>query len=129
MKPNIALLVCNSPASNTGMLTGKAAVEIVKEHEEVCLLSLPALANLVGRQIKLAESIKHLVVVDGCKNSCAMKVADEIGLWYEFYVNVEEDVGIKKLGPFSTLEFSQEEVEMVKEVILAVIKEIRRMEG
>ena len=53
----------------------------------------------------------------------------EIGLWYEFYVNVEEDVGIKKLGPFTTLEFSQEEVEMVKEVILAVIKEIRRMEG
>ena len=128
MRPKIASLVCNSPASNTEMLTGRAAVEIVKKYEEVCLLSLPALVNLVSRQIKLAEGIKQLVVVDGCKNSCAMKVADEIGLWYEFYVNVEENVGIKKLGSFSTLEFSQEEVEVVKEVILAVIKDIKRME-
>ncbi|MBO8183530.1 MAG: hypothetical protein H0Z28_12215 [Archaeoglobus sp.] len=128
MKPKIASLVCNSPASNTGMLTGRAAVEIVKKYEEVCLLSLPALVNLVSRQIKLVEGIKQLVVVDGCKNSCAMKVADEIGLWYESYANVEENVGIKKLGPFSTHEFSQEEVKVVKEVILAVIKDIKRME-
>jgi len=69
----IGLLACNSRASNTGELTGAAATEIVREYNDVGILSLPALANGVARQVAMAKEISHIIVIDGCKNSCAKK--------------------------------------------------------
>jgi hypothetical protein len=58
----IGLLACNSRASNTGELTGAAATEIVREYNDVGILSLPALANGVARQVAMAKEISHIIV-------------------------------------------------------------------
>ena len=45
--PKIGLLICNSGSSNSGTLTGIAAMEVIKElsSDLIGICSLPALAN------------------------------------------------------------------------------------
>jgi len=122
--PGIGLLVCNSGASNTGSLTGAAALEIIRESDNVGIFSLPPLANGVPRQVAIAKEVQHIVVVDGCKNSCARKVLEKLNLKYDAYLNIEKDTGIRKIGPFSTLQYSQDEVDKVKNEIKKLIEEV-----
>jgi uncharacterized metal-binding protein len=124
--PKIGLIVCNSGASNTGHLTGLAALEVVKKFgsEEVGICSLPALANNIPRQTMLVKKIQHLIVIDGCRNECARKILDNLGIKYEKYLNLEYDLQINKLGPFTTLEYSKEDVEKVSSAIIKRIQEI-----
>ena len=124
--PKIGLLACNSWASNTGSLTGAAALEIIKEFDDVGILSLPSLANRVPRQVAITKKLQHIVVVDGCKNTCAKKVLEKLNLKYDAYLNIEKDIGIKKIGPFSSLQYSQDDVVRVKNEIKKLIEEIRK---
>ncbi len=55
MIPKIGLLVCGSDASNTGAITARVALEIIKENKNVGILSLPALANKIARQVAIAK--------------------------------------------------------------------------
>ncbi|MBO3798182.1 MAG: putative zinc-binding protein [Thermoproteota archaeon] len=107
--PEIGLVVCNSGASNTGQLTGLAALEVVRKlgSDRVGICSLPALANKIPRQVMLAKKIGCLIVVDGCRNECSRKILDALGIKYDKYLNLEYDLGIKKLGPFTTMNYSR----------------------
>ena len=124
MIPKIGLLVCGSNASNTGGITAQAALETIKEREEAGILSLPALANAVERQIALTKKVSHVMVVDGCKNACARKIAENMGIEYDAYVNLEYDLKIKKKGPFTTTQYTSEDVIKAKNEIQDGIKEI-----
>jgi len=125
MIPKIGLLVCNSGASNTGTLTGIAAMEIIKEFEDIGIFSLPALVNKAKRQLSLIKKTQRIVIVDGCKNLCAKKIAEKLGISYRFYLNLEHDLKIKKLGPFTSLQYSNEEINKVKTAIEEIIGKIR----
>jgi len=124
--PKYGLVVCNSGASNTGHLTGLAALEVVKRlgDEKVGICSLPALANNVPRQTALVKKIEHLIVIDGCRNECSAKILKALGIAYDNYLNLDYDLGIKKLGPFSTMEYSEEHVEKATSAILRRIMEM-----
>jgi uncharacterized metal-binding protein len=77
--PKIGLLVYNSGSSNSGTLTGIAAMEVVKElgSDLVGICSLPALANEIPRQVLTVKKLEHLIVIDGCSNSCARNLANK----------------------------------------------------
>ncbi len=124
-EPKIGLVVCNSGASNTGHLTGLAALEVVKRlgSEKVGICSLPALANNIPRQTMLVKKIEHLIVIDGCRNECSRKILNTLGIKYDKYLNIEHDLGIKKLGPFSTMNYSEDDVEKVSSAIIKKIQE------
>lgn|GEM_PF-634534 len=123
--PEIGLVVCNSGASNTGLLTGLAALEVVRKlgSDKVGICSLPALANKIPRQVMLVKKIKRLIVVDGCRNECSRKILYTLGIKYDKYLNLEHDLGIEKLGPFTTMNYSKEDVEKVSS---AVMKKYRK---
>ena len=125
--PKIGLLVCNSGGSNSGTLTGIAVMEVVKElgSDLVGICSLPALANEIPRQVLTVKKLEHLIVIDGCSNSCARNLAKKSLLSYNEYLNLEKDLKIEKLGPFSTLQYSDEDVNKVKEAIKAKISQLR----
>jgi len=93
----VGLIICNSGASNTGHLTGLAAVDVVKKlgSQNVGICSLPALANKVPRQTSLVKGIEHLIVIDGCHNECSRKILDDLGIRYDDYLNLEYDLEIK----------------------------------
>ena len=125
--PKIGLLICNSGSSNSGTLTGIAAMEVIKEFggDLVGICSLPALANQIPRQLSITKNLKHLVVIDGCSNSCAKKVAEKLDLAYDKYINLEDDLRMQKAGPFTTLQYSDEDVNKVKEAIKKRLDQLR----
>ena len=125
--PKIGLLICNSGSSNSGTLTGIGAMEVIKEFSSdlVGICSLPALANEIPRQVLTVKNLQHLIIVDGCRNSCAMKVAKKLSLSHDAYVNLENDLKIEKLGPFSTLQYSNEDLSKVTQAIKAKINQLR----
>ncbi|MGB9717679.1 MAG: putative zinc-binding protein [Thermoproteota archaeon] len=118
--PEIGLVVCNSGASNTGQLTGLAALKVVEKlgGDRVGICSLPALANKIPRQVMLVKEIKRLIIVDGCHNECSRKILDDLGIKYGKYLNLGHDLGIKKLWPFTTMNYSEEDVEKVSSAIM-----------
>lgn len=116
---DVAILLCGSVASNTGVIATLAALEVVRIGKAGAL-SFPALANEVMSQLKVAEGVKKIIVVDGCKNGCARKLAHHLGLRYEAYLNLAE-LRIEKRGPFSSLEYD-EEVNFVKKVLIDLIE-------
>jgi len=125
--PEIGILACFSGASNSGLLTGLAALNILKELGEdiVGICSLPSLSTRVERQIATTKRLKHLLVIDGCHNSCSKKIADGLGLKYNAYINLETSLGIKKLGPFTTLKYSEEDLDKATKAILHEIEVIQ----
>jgi uncharacterized metal-binding protein len=124
--PKIGLLVCNSGSSSSGVSTGIAAMQVLQEFgsDMIGICSLPALANEIPRQVMIVKNLEHMIVVDGCANSCAKKVTEKLGLSYGAYINLEHDLHIKKQGPFSTLLHSDSEVKQATEAIKEWIKQI-----
>ena len=120
--PKIGLVVCGSNASNTGALASKVALKIIKEHSNIGILSLPAMANKIHRQKALAKQIEKVIVVDGCHNECAKNILNELGIKYDAYINLEYDLNIKKIGPFSTLLYSDDDVPKLKKAIEEVLR-------
>jgi uncharacterized metal-binding protein len=121
--PQVGLFACFSGGSNTGSLTGMAALEVVRRlgGERVGICSLPALLNQVPRQSALVKKIGKIVVIDGCHNQCARKLLAGFGIEPDVYLNLEEDLGIAKSGPFTSLEFTEQQVQAVADALVAAI--------
>ncbi len=119
----IGLLVCNSGSSNTGTLTGIVAYGMIKEVDSVGIFSLPALANRIPKQIALIKKVPRLIVIDGCKNECARKIAEQLEIPYAVYLNLETDVEIEKIGPFTTMDYSVEDLRKAREAVKKIIIE------
>jgi len=123
--PKVGLVICNSGASNSGTSTGMAAMKVVEKLGDVVgICSLPALVNEVSTQTALVKKIPHLIVIDGCPNECAKRIVQRLGISYGSYVNLEYDLGIRKLGPFTTLEYSEDDVERISSAIMERIEKV-----
>jgi uncharacterized metal-binding protein len=124
--PRVGLFACFSGGSNTGSLTGIAALEVVRRlgNETVGICSLPATLNQVPRQSALVKPIEKLIVIDGCHNGCARQLLAEAGIVPSVYLNLETDLNFSKQGPFSSLAFTDEEINRVADAIIATIGEI-----
>jgi uncharacterized metal-binding protein len=122
--PKVGLFACFSGASNTGSLTGMAALEVVKRlgNANAGICSLPAILNEVPRQSAMVKNIEHLIVIDGCHNECARKLLAGFGIEPTTYLNLEADLHFKKQGPFTSLDYTGEQVEIVVHAILTAIE-------
>ncbi len=124
--PAIGLLGCCSNASNTGALVSRAFLEVAEKFNDVGILSFPALAMGVPRQVALVRNkIKAIIVVDGCHQACASRLAKSLGLNVRGYINLESDLSIKKKGPFTTFEYDDEDYEKVKNALLEEVNRVR----
>lgn len=124
--PKIGLLVCNSGASNSGLISGKAGIQVVEELGEdlVGMCSLPALVNEIPRQLHLVKNLRHRIVIDGCRNACARNIAEKLAIPFDAYINLEDDLKMEKMGPFSSLNYSEGDVRRAKEAIKAQIGQL-----
>jgi len=121
--PKVGLFACFSGGSNTGSLTGMAALEVVRRlgSETVGICSLPAILNEVPRQSAMMQQIEKLVVIDGCHNACARELLAGKGIVPDVYLNLEEDLHLNKQGPFSSRAFTDDEVTRVADAIVAAV--------
>lgn len=123
--PKVGLFTCFSGGSNTGTLTGLAALEVVRRlgKEAIGICSLPAVLNEVPRQSTLVQQLAGLIVVDGCHQECARHLLLEKGIKPDVYLNLEKDLQLAKQGPFTSLEYTAEQVQWVTEFLIGIISE------
>lgn len=122
-KIKIGLVACASNSSNTGRLASLVSIELLKEIGDIAgICSVPAIAVKAPRHINLVKSIPTLVVIDGCHNECAKKILGNVGVTPSIYINLEYDLGFKKEGPFTTLDYKESDVKAVFSFILEKIK-------
>jgi len=127
--PRVGLVICNSGSSNSGYITSLAATRLLTEFgDDVGICSLPAIANKVPRQIAVVKRIPHTIVIDGCHNSCASKILDQLDIHYDEHINLE-DLGIRKLGPFTALKYDQEDLEKVYRALTSGVKNLLNRSG
>jgi len=121
--PQVGLFACFSGGSNAGSLAGLAALEVVRRlgGERVGICSLPAILNQVPRQSALVKKIGKIVVIDGCHNACARQLLAGVGIEPDVYLNLEQHLGIAKSGPFTSLEFTDQQVQAVADALVAAI--------
>ena len=124
--PKVGIFACFSGASNTGSLAGMAMFEVIRRlgSEAVGVCSLPAELNKVSRQSAIVKKIDKIVVIDGCHQECARQLLNEVEIKPAIYFNIETDLGIQKLGPFTSLSFTEEQVNAAANVLITKIESL-----
>ena len=61
------------------------------------------------------------VVIDGCHNECARRLLEQVGIIPDAYLNLEQDLHLNKQGPFTSLDFTSDDVPQVADAITTVI--------
>jgi len=119
--PKVGLFACFSGGSNTGSLTGMAALEVVRRlgSDAVGVCSLPAILSDVPRQSALVRRIGKFIVVDGCPLNCARKIVEAAGFTPDRIINLVEDCGLKKGPP---LEYSDEDLQLAVRAISEAVR-------
>jgi len=119
--PRVGILFCGGAMSSAGELTAAAAFEALKRlgPQAVGMGCVSALAAGVPKHLRTMQSLEKVLVIDGCPNSCARKITEQVGLKIDGYINLGKDLKIKKIGPFKPLAYSQEDLERSVEAIIA----------
>jgi len=113
--------------SSVGELTKEASFEVMKRlgPQEVGMGCVSALAAGVPKHFRTMQSLEKVLVIDGCPNACARRIAEEKGAKMDGYVNLGKDLGIEKKGPFKPLSYSQEDADRAVEAITAKIRDMQ----
>lgn len=124
-KPRVGIFYCGGAMSSVGELTAVASFEVLKRlgPKEVGMGCVSALAAGVPKHFKTMQGLEKVLVIDGCPNSCAHKVVEKTGAKMDAYINFGKDLGIKKIGPFKPLEFSQDDFEKAVQAIINKVQE------
>jgi len=125
---------CFGGASNTGITSGLASLEAVKElgltkAAIMCLGGLPTNVKPVFGKTKAA---KKIITVDGCPFECARKVVEQAGFKPTKSIVLTRDIGMKKKGLSEDIGkdikgvmdyISDAEVKQAKELIVKTVIE------
>ena len=125
---------CFGGASNTGITSGLASLEAVKElgltkAAIMCLGGLPTNVKPVFGKTKAA---KKIITVDGCPFECARKVVEQAGFKPTKSIVLTRDINMKKKGLSEDIGkdikgvmdyISDAEVKQAKELIVKTVME------
>jgi len=129
----VFLLVCFGGMSNTGYLTGLAAMEAVKrvglrKAGIACLAGVPSETPSVMGRLKKARAI---VTVDGCPTQCASKIATAAGLPVARSITLADDCQITKVSFRAHLDLKdpldlipREDLEKATAAIVSAVNEL-----
>lgn len=115
--PKVCLVTCGESLSEL------IAVEVLKEFgDDVGLCPLAAITRGVPEVAERMKTARYVLLIDSCSLGCAKKTADELGIRYDEYVNLEEELGIK------TPCYENPSVEVIDDVGLAAARLIERVQ-
>jgi uncharacterized metal-binding protein len=125
---------CFGGASNTGIVSGLACLEAVKELglEKVAIGCLGGLPLGVKPVVGKTRAAKKVITVDGCPFECAKKTAENAGFKLTKSIVLTRDIGMKKKALHEdigqdikgVMEYvSDDEVKRAKELIVKTILE------
>ena len=125
---------CFGGASNTGITSGLACLESVKELglEKAAIMCLGGLPTNVKPVFGKTGAAKKIITVDGCPFECSRKIVEQAGFKPTKSIVLTRDIGMKKKGlsedigkeKKGVMEYiSDDEVKKAKELIVKAILE------
>ena len=123
---------CYGGASNTGITSGLACLEAVKELglEKAAIMCLGGLPTNVKPVFGKTRAAKKIITVDGCPFECSRKIVEQAGFKPTRSIVLTRDIGMKKKGLSEdvgknikgVMEYvSDEEVSRAKDLIVKTI--------
>ena len=123
---------CYGGASNTGITSGLACLEAVKELglEKAAIMCLGGLPTNVKPVFGKTRAAKKIITVDGCPFECSRKIVEQAGFKPTKSIVLTRDIGMKKKGlsedigkeTKGVMEYiSNDEVKKAKELIVKTI--------
>jgi uncharacterized metal-binding protein len=125
---------CFGGASNTGITSGLACLEAVKELglKKAAIMCLGGLPTNVKPVFGKTRAAKKIITVDGCPFECSRKIVEQAGFKPTRSIVLTRDIGMKKKG-FSediggdikgVMDYiSNDDVKRAKELIVKTILE------
>ena len=94
------IFTCFGGASNTGITSGLASLEAVKELglEKVAIMCLGGLSADVKPVFGKTGAAKKIITVDGCPFECARKVVEHAGFKPTKSIMLTRDIAMNKKG-------------------------------
>lgn len=91
---------CFGGASNTGITSGLACLEAVKELglQKAAIMCLGGLPTNVKSVFGKTKAAKKIITVDGCPFECARKIVEQAGFKPTRSILLTRDIGMKKKG-------------------------------
>ncbi|MBP1912161.1 putative zinc-binding protein [Thermococcus stetteri] len=114
--PKVCIIVCGDSLSE--LVVGEALREL---GNNVALCPISAVATGVEGIKENMKKARYVVVVDSCSEKCAKKLTEALGIEYDEYLNLEEELGVK--APC----YKNPSVELVDDVGLAATHLIERI--
>ena len=126
-----AIFSCFGGASNTGITSGLACLEAVKELglQKAAIMCLGGLPTSVKPVLGKTRAAKKIITVDGCPFECSKKIVEQAG-FKPISIVLTRDIGMKKkslsedIGKETKglMEYiSDDEVKKAKELIISTI--------
>jgi len=126
-----AIFSCFGGASNTGITSGLACLEAVKELglQKAAIMCLGGLPTSVKPVLGKTGAAKKVITVDGCPFECSRKIVEQAG-FKPISIMLTRDIGMKKKGLSEeigkeikgVMEYiSDDEVKKAKELIISTI--------
>jgi len=128
------VFTCFGGASNTGITSGLACLEAVKELglEKAAIMCLGGLPTNVKPVLGKTKAAKKVITVDGCPFECSRKIVEQAGFKPAKSIVLTRDIGMKKKGLSEdigkgvkgVMEYiSDEEVKKAKNLIVKTVLE------
>ena len=125
---------CFGGASNTGITSGLACLEAVKELglEKAAIMCLGGLPTKVKPVLGKTRAAKKVITVDGCPFECSRKIVEQAGFKPTKSIVLTRDIGMKKKGLSEDIGgdikgvmdyISDDDVQKAKELIVKAIME------
>jgi len=125
---------CFGGASNTGITSGLACLEAVKELglEKAAIMCLGGLPTNVKPVLGKTRAAKKIITVDGCPFECSRKIVEQAGFKPTKSVVLTRDIGMKKKGLSEDIGgdikgvmdyISDDDVKRAKELIVKTVLE------
>jgi|GEM_PF-1906252 len=115
--PLVCLVTCGESLSEL------IALEALKKlGDNVVLCPLTAITRGVPEVVERIKNAKYVILLDSCSLKCAKKTADELGIRYDEYINLEEELNMR------TPCYETPSVEVVDDIGLAATHLIERIE-
>jgi len=91
---------CFGGASNTGITSGLACLEAVKELglEKAAIMCLGGLPTNVKPVFGKTRAAKKIITVDGCPFECSRRIVEQAGFKPTKNIVLTRDIGMKKKG-------------------------------
>jgi uncharacterized metal-binding protein len=128
------IFACFGGASNTGITSGLASIEAVKELGlvKVAIMCLGGLPTDVKPVFGKTRAAKKIITVDGCPFECSRKIVEQAGFKPTKSIVLTRDMTIKKKGfaedvgkgMKGLMEYiSDDEVMKAKDLIITAVQE------